>query len=177
MVHTEYQPQVHLHIVIDHNPSIDITTAQPHTTILQIGTEDVNLDHNHTIEGTTATPSISSSELILGHTRETTGDLTEVVHANSIPTLLHTPPTTTPHIKDPPLIEAHQTIHGITADHALGQPVGQLRKPYIRIHPIPGDPTEIHTIRRVQESPSIIHKWTFTVQKIILMILMKTQTI
>ena len=58
----------------------------------------------------------------------------------------------TPHTKDPPLIEVHQPIHKIAADHALGQPIGQLRKPHIRIHPIPEDPTEIHTIRRIQES-------------------------
>ena len=47
----------------------------------------------------------------------------------------------------------HQPIHEIAADHALCQPIGQLRKPHIRLHPIPEDPREIHTIRRVQESP------------------------
>ena len=59
----------------------------------------------------------------------------------------------TPHIKDPPLIEAHQNIHKIATDHTLNQPTGQLRKPHIRIHPIPEDPMEIHTIRGIQESP------------------------
>ena len=59
----------------------------------------------------------------------------------------------TPHIKDPSLIEAHQPIHEITADHALGQPIGQLRKPHITIIPILEDPTELHTIRETQESP------------------------
>ena len=59
----------------------------------------------------------------------------------------------TPCIKDSSLIEAYQPIHEITADHALSQPIGQLRKPHIRIHPIPEDPTEIHTIRSIQESP------------------------
>ena len=76
-----------------------------------------------------------------------------VVHADSIQILLHTTPATVPHIKDPPLIEAHQPIHEIAADHALGQSIGQLRKPRIKIHPIPEDPTEIHTIRGIQTSP------------------------
>ena len=57
-----------------------------------------------------------------------------------------------PH-QNPPLIEALQPIPEITADHTLSQPIGQLRIPYIRIHPIPEDSTEIHTIRGVQESP------------------------
>ena len=170
IVHTEYHPQVHLHIIIDQNPGIDITTALPHATILQIGTEEVDLDQNHTIEGTAATVTITHSEHVLGHTTETTGKLTEVVHADSIPTLLHTALTMTPHIEYPLLIEAPQPIHEIAADHALSQPIGQLRKPHIRIHPIP----EIHTIRGIQESPQMVHKWTFTVQKIILVILMET---
>ena len=58
-----------------------------------------------------------------------------------------------PHKKDPPLIETHQPIHVITADHTLSQPIGQQRKPHIRIHPIPEDPTEIHKIRGIQVSP------------------------
>ena len=126
IVHTEYHPQVHLHIAIDHNPCIDITTAQPHTTVLQIGTEEVSLDYNHTIGGTAAKVTISPSEHILGHTTETTGDLTEVVQTDSILTLLHTPLTMTLHIKEPPLIEAHQPIHKIAVDHTLSQPIGQL---------------------------------------------------
>ena len=149
IVHTEYHPQVHLHIIIDHNPGIDITTAPHHSTILQIGTEEVDLDHNHTIEGTTAKVAITPAEHILGHTTETTRELTEVVHPNSIPVLLHAILTMTPNIKDPPFIEAHQTIHEIAADHALDQPIGQLRKPHTRIHPIP----EIHTMKGIQESP------------------------
>ena len=153
IVHTEYHTQVHLHIIIDHNPCIDITAAQPHATILQIGTEEVDLDHNHTIESTAAKVTIPSAEHILGHTTETTGDLTEVAHADSILTLQHTTLAMTPHIKDPPLIEAHQPILGIAADHALSQPIGQLRKLHIRIHPIPKDLTIIHTIRRVPELP------------------------
>ena len=83
----------------------------------------------------------------------------------------------TPCTKDPPLIEVYQSIHEITADHTLSQPIGQLRKPHIRSHPIPEDPMEIHTIKAIQESPWMIHKWTFTVQKIILVILKETQTI
>ena len=42
----------------------------------------------------------------------------------------------TPHIKDPPLIEAHQPIHEIAADHTLNQPIDQLRNPCVSIHPI-----------------------------------------
>ena len=83
----------------------------------------------------------------------------------------------TPHTKGPPLIEAYQPIHEITVDHTLGQPIGQLRKPPIKIYPLPEGPMEIHTIRGIQESPKMIHKWTFTVQKIILVILKETQTI
>ena len=136
---------------MDHNLSIDITTAEPHVTIPQIGTEAVDLDHNPTTKDTTANMTINPSEHFLGHTTETTGDLTGVVHADCIQTLLHTTLTVTPHIKDPPLIEAHQTIHKITADRARGQPIGQLRKPHIRIYPIPEDPTKMHTIRENQE--------------------------
>ena len=73
---------------------------------------------------------------------KTTRDPTEVVHTDSIPILLHTTLAATPCIKDPPLIEAYQPIHEITANHALSQPIGQLRKPHIRICPIPEDPME-----------------------------------
>ena len=153
IVHTEYHPQIHLHIITDHNPDINITIVQPHATIPQIGTEAVDLDSNPTIEDITAKGTINPSEHILGHTTETTGDITGVGHADSIQTLLHTAHTMTPCTKDPPLIEAHQPIHEIAADHTPGQPIGQLRKPHIKIHPIPEDPTEIHTIRGIQESP------------------------
>ena len=153
IVHTEYLPHVHLHIIIDYNPSIHTTTAQPHATILQIGTEAVYLDNNHTTKDTTAEVTINSSEHVLGHPTETKEDITGVVHANSIQTLLHTTLAMTLHTDDPPLIEAHLPIHEITADHALGQPIGQLIKPYIRIHPIPEDSMEIHTIGGIQESP------------------------
>ena len=84
IVHTEYHPQVHLHIIIDHNPGIEITTAQPHATIPQIGTEAADLDHNHTTKDTTTTVAINPSEHILDHTTETTGDISGVVHTNSI---------------------------------------------------------------------------------------------
>ena len=96
---------------------------------------------------------INPSEHILGHTTEATGDIAGVVHANSIQTLIHTALAATPYIEDPPLIEAHQPIHEIIVDHALSQPIGQLRKPPTKIHPIPEDPTEIHTIKGIQESP------------------------
>ena len=147
------RPLVHLHIIIDCNPGIDITTAQPHATIPQIGTESPDLDHDHTTEDTAANVTINPLEHILGYTTVTTGDIAGVVHTNSIQTLLHITLTVTPCIKDPPLIEAHQPIHKIAADHALGQPTGQLRKPHIRIHPIPEDPMEIHTIRGIHQSP------------------------
>ena len=149
--HTEYHPQVHLHIIIDHNPGIDITTAQPHASIPQIGTEAAGLDHNHTTKDTTAQVTINPLEHILGHITETTGDITGVVHADSIQTLTHTMLGMTPHTENPPLIEAHQPIHEITADHTLSQPIGQLRKPPIKVHPIPKDPMEMHTIRGIQE--------------------------
>ena len=138
-------------------------TAQPHTTVLQIGTEAADLDHNHTTEDTTAKVTINPSEHVLGYTRETTGDISGVVHADSIQTLIHTALNMTPCTKAPPLIEVHQAIHDITADHTLSLPIGQLRKPHIRIHPIPEDPMEIHTIRGIQESPQMIDKWTSTV--------------
>ena len=152
-VHTECHPQVHLHIIVDHNPSIDITAAQPHATVPQIGTKAADLDHDHTTKDTAAKVAINPSEHILGHTIETTGALRGVVHANSIHTCIHTTPAMTPHIEDPPLIEAHQPIHKIAVDHALGQPISQLRKPPIKIHLIPEDPTETHTIKGIKESP------------------------
>ena len=96
---------------------------------------------------------IKPSEHILGHTTDTAGDITGVVHASSIPTLLHTFLTATPLTREPPLIDTHQPIHEITADHTLSQPIGQLGKPHIKIHPIAEDHMEIHTIRGMQESP------------------------
>ena len=118
-----------------------------------MGTEAVDLDHNHTTEDTTAKVTINPSEHILGHTTETTGDITGVVHTDSIQKLIHIALAMTPCIEDPPLIEAHQLNHEIIVDHALGQPIGQLREPHIKIHPIPEDPMEIHIIREIQESP------------------------
>ena len=142
-VHMEYHPQVHLHIIIDHNPSVDITTAQPHATVLQIGTEAADLrsqSHHWRYCNQWSQPWILQSTF-LGHTTEATGDIAGVVHtANSIQTLIHTALAPQhPALKDPPNIEAHQPIHKITADHALIQPIGQLRKPPIKIHPIPDD--------------------------------------
>ena len=142
-----------MHIIIYHNPGIDITAAQPHATVPWIGTEAADLDNNHTTNDTTAKVTINPSEHILGHTTETTGDIRGVVHTDRIQTLVHTTLAATLHIKDPPLIEAHQPIHKIIVDHTLGQPIGQLRKPHIKIHPIPEDPVEKHTIRGIQESP------------------------
>ena len=153
IVHTEYHPQVHLHNIIDHNPGIDITTAQPHTTVSQIGTEAVDLNHNHTTNVTLARVTINPPQHVLGHNTETMGGIAGVVHTDSIQTPIHTTLAVTPCTKDPPLIETLQPIHEITADHALSQPIGQLRKLHIRIHPIPEDPTEIHTIRETQETP------------------------
>ena len=96
IVHTEYHPQVHLHIIIDHNPSIDITTAQPHAPIPLIGTEAVDVNPNPTTKDITAKITINPSEHILGRTTGTTGDITGVVQTNSIQTLLHTAFTVTP---------------------------------------------------------------------------------
>ena len=152
IVHAEYQCQVHLHVIIGHNPSIDTTTAQPHTTIPQIGTSSRS-QSDHTTKDIAAKVTINHSEYILGHTTETTRDIKGVVHADSIQMFLHTALAVTPCIEDPPLIEAHQPIHEIAADHALSQLIGQRRKPHIRIHPIPEDAMEIHTIRGIQESP------------------------
>ena len=137
IVPTEYHPHALLHVIIDHIVSIDITTAQPHATIPQMGTEAPDLDHNHTTEDTAARVTINPSEHVLGHTTETTGDITGVVQVNSIPTLLHTTVTMTPSTDEALLIEGCQPIHEIAANHALGQPIGQVRKPHIRIHPIP----------------------------------------
>ena len=152
IVLTEYHPQVHLHIIIDHNPGIDTTTAQPHATVPQTGTEAVDLNPNPTTNDIAAKVAINPSEHILGHTTDNRRPC-RVVHTDHIQTLLHTVLTITPCTKDPPLIEAYQPIHEITADHTLGMPIGQLRKPHIRIHPIPEGPMEVHTIRGIQVSP------------------------
>ena len=155
VAHTEYHPQVLLHVVIDYNPSIDTTTAQLHATVLQIGTEEVDLDHNHTIEGTTATFTITPSEHTLGHT---TGNKRKPhrhsSHEQHSDTSTYHSQCDTLH-QSSSSQRSHQPIHDITADHitSLGQPTGQLRKPHIRIHPIPEDPMEIHKIRRTLESP------------------------
>ena len=43
----------------------------------------------------------------------------------------------TPHIEGHLLTGVHQLTHEIAADQALGQDIGKLRKPHIRIHHIP----------------------------------------
>ena len=142
-MHIGYHLLVCLHIIADHNPGTDITTDQAHATIPQIGTDAVDPDPNHIIKGTGAKVTITPKEYTLGHIIERARYVIGVFHAESIPTLIHTTLATTPHIKDPPLIKAHQPIHEITADQTLNQSTGQLRKPHIRVHPIPEDPMEI----------------------------------
>ena len=116
--------------------------------VLQTDTEAVDQDHNHATKNTTAKVTINPSGHVLCHTTEKTGDIAGVVQGDSIQTLLHTALAATPHTKDPPLIEAHQLIHEITADHTHSR-----SKPPIKIHPIQEGPMEIHTMRGIQESP------------------------
>ena len=64
---------------------------------LQAGTEAVDLNPNPTTKDITAKVTINPSEHILSHTTETAGDITGVVHANSLQTLLHISHHDTPH--------------------------------------------------------------------------------
>ena len=56
------------------------------------------------------------------------------------------------HIEGHLHIGAHQLTYEIAADHALDQSTGHLRKNCIRIHQIPEDPKEIHTLEEIQVS-------------------------
>ena len=85
--------------------------AQPHVTIIQIYTEEVDLGHSHNIKSTTARVIINSTEHALVNTTDMIGDITGLVQADSISTHIHTTLTMTPYIKDPPLIVAHQPFH------------------------------------------------------------------
>ena len=144
---------------------------------MKTGTNAVDPDHNHIIKDITAKVTITPTEAALGHTTGTTGDITGVVHANHTQTLIHTILTATPHIKDHLHIGAHQLTHKIAADHTLDQHTAQLGKPCIRVHHIPEDPKVTHTLKEIQESRQMIHKWTFTVQMTIPVVQKRTQTI
>ena len=104
------------------------------TIITKTDTNAVDPDNNHTIEDTTAIVAIIPKEAILCHTIGTTDNITEVVHDTQTQILISNILAATLHIEGHLYIGAHQLTHGITADHALNQPTGQLRKPYIRIH-------------------------------------------
>ena len=97
IVHTEYHPQVHLHIIIYHNPSIHTTTAQPCATILQTGTEAVDLNPNPTTEDITAKVAINSSEHVLGHTRDNRRPHRSSSHQQHSNTSTHCSHHDTPH--------------------------------------------------------------------------------
>ena len=101
---------------------------------MKTGTNAVDPDHNHIIKGTTAKVATTPTEAILGQTMETTGDITGVVHTDHAQAHIYTILTTTPHIEGHLHTGAHQLTHKNTADHALNQHKGQLRKPCIRIY-------------------------------------------
>ena len=74
-----------------------------------------------------------------------------VIHDAHTQTLISTILAMTLHIEGHLHTGVHQLTQEITADHALSQPTGQLRKPCIRIHHIPEDPKVIHTLDKIQE--------------------------
>ena len=119
---------------------------------MKIGTNAVDQDHNHITEATTAKVAITPTEAVLGHTIGTADDITGVIHNAHTQTLIYNVLTMTLHIEGHLHTGAHQLIHKFTADHALHQPTGQLRKSHIRIHHIPEDPKVIHTLKEIQES-------------------------
>ena len=119
---------------------------------MKTGTNAVDPDHNCITENTTAKVAITPTEAILGHTIGTADDITGVIHDAHTKTFIYTILTTTLHIEGHLHTRANQLTHKITADYALDQPTGQLRKLCIRIHHIPEDPKVIHTPKEIQES-------------------------
>ena len=116
------------------------------------GTNIVDPDHSHIIADTAAIVAITSTDTVLSHTRGTADDITRVIHDAHTQMPMSTILTVTLCIEGHLHTRAHQHIHEITADCILEQPTGQLRKPHIRIHHIPGDPKVIHTLEEIQES-------------------------
>ena len=114
-------------------------------------TDALGLCHNPILTDTTATVAMIPTEDAPGHIIGTADNITGVLHDAHTQMLISTVLAVTLHIEGHLLIEAHWLTHEITADHALDQPTGQLRKPHIRIHHIPEDPTVIHTLKEIQE--------------------------
>ena len=112
-------------------------------------THMVGLDHNPILADTTATVTMIPTEAIPGHITGTTDDITGIFHDIHTQVYIHTVLTMTLHIEGHLHTGAHQLPHEIAADHTLDQPTGQLRKPYIRIHHIPEDPTVIQTLKEI----------------------------
>ena len=86
-----------------------------------------------------------------GHIIGIADNITGVLHNAHTQMLISTILAMTLHIEGHPLIEAHQLTHENTADHALNQPTGQLRKPCIRIHHVPEDPMVICALKEIEE--------------------------
>ena len=119
---------------------------------MKTGTNAVDPDHIHIMEDTTSKVTITPTEAVLGHTIGTADDITRGIHDAHTQTIIYTVLAMKLHIEGHLHTGAHQLTHEITADHALDQPTGQLRKPHIRIHHIPEDPKVIHTLKEIQES-------------------------
>ena len=109
----------------------------------------VGLGHNPILTDTTATAAMIPTKDTPGHKIGTTENITGVLHDTQ--KLISTIFTMTCHIEGHLLTGAHWLTDEITADHALNQPTGQLRKPHIRIHHIPEDPTVIHALKEIPE--------------------------
>ena len=114
-------------------------------------TDAIGLGHNHILADTaaTATATMIPSEDAPAHIVGTAENITGVLHNAQmhISTIL----TMTVYIESHLLTEAPWLTCMITADHALNQPTGWLRKPCIRIHHIPGNPMVIHALKEIQE--------------------------
>ena len=114
-------------------------------------TDAVGLDPNPILTDTTATVTMIPTEDAPGHIIRTTDNITGVLHDAHTQMLISTILTMTLHIEGHLLIDGHWLIHEIEDDHTLDQPTGQLRKPHIRIHHIPEDPSVICAIKELPE--------------------------
>ena len=112
-------------------------------------TDTIGLGHNPILADTTATATMIPTEDAPGHIVGTAENITGVLH--NVQMLISTVLTTTLYIEGHLLTEAPWLTHVITADHALDQPTGWLRKPCIRIHHVPENPTVICSLKEIQD--------------------------
>ena len=114
---------------------------------MKTGTDVIGLDHNLIITDTAAKVAMTLTEAIPSQITGTTENITGVIHDTHTQVLMHIILTMTVHTTNHLHTGAHQLTQEITADHALSQPTGQLRKPHTNLHQGPEEHKVRHTKR------------------------------